>query len=67
MAEPEPSNVSPWYLRNINQAPSQLAFAFEEQLQRDSFTGTAFEYVITATTTGNNQDLFASIEWQEVS
>jgi len=50
-----------------SQAPSQLAFAFEEQLQRDSFTGTAFEYVITATTTGNNQDLFASIEWQEVS
>jgi hypothetical protein len=50
-----------------SQAPSQVAFAFEEQLQRDSFTGTAFEYVITATTTGNNQDLYASIEWQEVS
>lgn len=50
-----------------SQAPSQTSFAFEEQLQRDSFTGVAYEYVITATTTGNNQDLYASIEWQEVS
>ena len=50
-----------------SQAPSQVEFAFEEQLQRDSFTGTAYEYLITATTTGNNQDLYASIEWQEIS
>lgn len=50
-----------------SQAPSQLAFAFEEQLQRDSFTGVAYEYVLTAATTGTNQDLYASIEWQEIS
>lgn len=50
-----------------SQAPSQVEFAFEEQLQRNSFTGTMFEYVITAATTGTNQDLYASIEWQEIS
>ena len=50
-----------------SQAPSQLEFAFEEQLQRDSFSGVAYEYVLTAATTGTNQDLYASIEWQEIS
>ncbi len=50
-----------------SQAPSQLAFAFEEQLQRDSFSGVAYEYVLTAATTGTNQDLYASVEWQEIS
>lgn len=50
-----------------SQAPSQVSFAFEEQLQRNSFTNTCFEYVITAATTGTNQDLYASIEWQEIS
>jgi hypothetical protein len=50
-----------------SQSPRQVAFAFEDQLQRDSFTNTAFEYVLTASSTSNNQDLYASIEWQEVS
>jgi hypothetical protein len=50
-----------------SQAPSQVEFAFKEQLERDTFTGTAYEYLITATTTGNNQNVYASIEWQEVS
>jgi len=50
-----------------SQAPSQVSFAFEEQLQRNSFTNTCFEYVITAATTGTNQDLYASLEWQEIS
>jgi hypothetical protein len=50
-----------------SQAPNQVSFAFEEQLQRNSFTNTCFEYVITAATTGTNQDLYASLEWQEIS
>lgn len=50
-----------------SQAPSQVSFAFEEQLQRNSFTNTCYEYVLTAATTGTNQDLYASIDWQEVS
>lgn len=50
-----------------SQAPSQAEFAFQEQLQRDIFSGVAYEYVISAATTGTNQDLYASIEWQEIS
>ena len=48
-------------------APVQVSFGFENQLQRDSFTGTMYEYVLVACTTGTNQDVYASIEWQEVN
>lgn len=48
-------------------APSQVPFGFEVQLQREPFTGTAYEYVIAAATTGTNQDVYASLEWQEVN
>lgn len=50
-----------------SQAPSQVSFTFNYQLERDSFTGVAYEYVIMAATTGTNQDVYASIEWQELS
>lgn len=56
MAYPEPANVSPWYLRNINQA-----------LALDESTGNVYEYLIMAATTGTNIDVYASINWQEVS
>lgn len=48
-------------------APSQEKFGFEVQLQRQPFTNVMYEYVLTAATTGTNQDVYASIEWQEVN
>lgn len=48
-------------------APVQVSFGFENQLLRNSFTGTMYEYVLVAATTGTNQDVYASIEWQEIN
>ena len=42
-------------------------FDFTEQLQRDPFTPTMYEYVLMAATTGTNIDVYASINWQEVT
>lgn len=50
-----------------SQAPSQTSFTFTYQLERDPFTATAYEYVIMAATLGTNQDVYASIEWQEIT
>lgn len=50
-----------------SQAPTQEAFTFSYQLERDPFTSTAYEYLIMAATTGTNQDVYASIEWQEIT
>lgn len=58
------------FLNSTNQstgAPIQTQFSFEYQLEREPFTGTPYEYVITMATTGQNQDIYASIEWQEIS
>ena len=48
-------------------APTQETFSFDYQLEREPFTGVAYEYVITMATTGTNQDIYASIEWQEIT
>lgn len=48
-------------------APSNQGYGFVFQLERDSFTPTMYEYVLTAATTGTNQDVYASIQWEEVS
>ena len=50
-----------------SQAPTQQSFTFTYQLERDPFTSTAYEYVIMAATTGTNQDVYASVEWQEIT
>ena len=58
------------FLNSTNQstgAPIQAGFGFEYQLERQPFTGVAYEYVITMATTGTNQDVYASVEWQEIS
>lgn len=58
------------FLNSTNQstaAPTQEAFSFTYQLEREPFTGVPYEYVITMATTGQNQDVYASIEWQEIS
>jgi hypothetical protein len=58
------------FINSSNQtagAPTQEAFGFEYQLEREPFTGVPYEYVITMATTGTNQDVYASIEWQEIT
>jgi hypothetical protein len=48
-------------------APSNQPYGFAFQLERNSFTPTMYEYVITAATTGTNQDVYASVQWEEVT
>ncbi len=58
------------FINSTNQtaaSPTQEAFGFEYQLERDPFTGVSYEYVIMMATTGTNQDIYASIEWQEIT
>jgi hypothetical protein len=58
------------FINSTNQssgAPTQEIFSFTYQLEREPFTGTPYEYVIMMATTGTNQDVYASIEWQEMS
>lgn len=58
------------FINSTNQssgAPTQEIFTFTYQLEREPFTGTPYEYVIMMATTGTNQDVYASIEWQEMS
>lgn len=47
--------------------PQDARFDFTDQLQRNSFTPIMYEYVIMAATTGTNIDVYAAINWQEVS
>lgn len=58
------------FINSTNQssgAPTQEGFTFTYQLEREPFTGTPYEYVIMMATTGQNQDVYVSIEWQEVT
>jgi hypothetical protein len=58
------------FLNSTNQstgAPTQETFTFEYQLEREPFTGVAYEYCITMATTGQNQQVYSSIEWQEIT
>ena len=52
--------------QSIN-TPQSAEFDFTEQLQRQPFTGIMYEYVLTAATTGTNIDVYASINWQEIT
>lgn len=58
------------FINSTNQssgAPTQEVFTFTYQLEREPFTGVPYEYVIMMATTGTNQDVYASIEWQEIT
>lgn len=58
------------FINSSNQtagAPTQESFTFTYQLEREPFTGVAYEYLITMATTGTNQDVYASVEWQEIT
>ena len=52
--------------QSIN-TPQNAVFDFVEQLTRQPFTGVMYEYVLTAATTGTNIDVYATINWQEVT
>lgn len=52
--------------QSIN-TPQNALFDFTDQLSRNPFTPTMYEYVIMAATTGTNIDVYASINWQEVT
>jgi hypothetical protein len=58
------------YIISSNQAsisPSLSEFPFSFQLERNTFTSTAFEFVIAMRTDGNNQSVYSSINWEEIS
>ena len=62
--------VDQGYIRASNQsvaAPQNQELTFENQLIRDPFTMTMYEFVIMAATTGTNQDALASVQWQQIS
>lgn len=58
------------FINSTNQSsgsPTQETFSFTYQLEREPFTNIPYEYVIMMATTGTNQDVYASIEWQEMT
>ena len=52
--------------QSIN-TPQNQGFDFTQQLTRNPFTPTMYEYTIVAATLGTNIDVYASINWQEVT
>jgi hypothetical protein len=58
------------YIIASNQASSvisQVPTGFTYQLARDGLHGTYYEFVIEVCTSGNNQKVVSSIEWQEIN
>ena len=48
-------------------APSLSKTPFRYQLTRNTFTGTCYEFVIMAATTGTNQDVYSAVGWEELT
>jgi len=62
--------VDQGFIRASNQSvssPQNQELTFENQLLRDPFTGTRYEFVIAAATTGTNQTALAAVQWQQIS
>jgi len=58
------------YIISSNQAsvsPSLSEFPFAYQLERNTFTNTAQEFIIAMATDGNNQAVYSSINWEEIT
>ena len=58
------------YIISSNQsssAPSLQEYPFKFQLERNTFTPVAYEFIIAMTSAGNNQDVFASVNWEEIT
>jgi hypothetical protein len=58
------------YILATNQSsisPALQDYPFLFQLQRNSFTGQCYEFVLAVTTTAQNPDVVASINWEELT
>jgi hypothetical protein len=58
------------YIISSNQAsvsPSLSDFPFAYQLERNTFIPTAYEFVIAMKTDGQNQSVYASVNWEEIT
>lgn len=47
--------------------PQQERNPFSYQLERNTFTSTPYEFLIAMVSSGNNQDVWATIQWQEIT
>jgi hypothetical protein len=48
-------------------APQQERNPFSYQLERNTFTSTPYEFLIAMVSNGNNQDVWGTIQWQEIT
>lgn len=58
------------YIINSNQASGSVnaqTFPFKYQLERNSFTSTAYEFTLCLETTGTNQSAWCNINWEELT
>lgn len=58
------------YIISSNQAsisPSLSEFPFTFQLERNTFIPTSYEFIIAMKTDGNNQAVYSSINWEEIT
>ena len=63
MATPDPSNVAPWYLRNINQALALDETSGNVYVRTDVQIAIALAVAYTAT----NADLLWKMGWKELT
>jgi hypothetical protein len=58
------------YIIATNQAAGtagQVDVPFRYQLERDSFSNTAVEFIIAVSTTTNNPTVVCSLNWEEIT
>ncbi len=58
------------YILATNQSsisPALQDYPFEFQLERNSFTGLRYEFVLAVSTTAQNPDVVASLNWEELT
>lgn len=62
--------VETGYIIGSNQSstsPSLADTPFKYQLERNTFTGDRYEFVITATASANDSAVYASVNWEEIT
>lgn len=47
--------------------PQQERNPFSYQLERNTFTNTPYEFLLAIVTNGNNQDVWGTIQWEEIT
>jgi hypothetical protein len=54
---------------NNNQVPINILkeAVFQSQLERDGLTSTPYEIIVTVAASSNNQGVYASMDWEEIS